>query len=594
PGLCVGFNLDVGHPWLIPGPAEAQFGYRVLQRVANGERWLLVGAPWDGDRQGDVYKCRVGASNVTCAKANLGTAIPSSFPGRRRGQVPTLLSVCVPPTMSPCPQACAPLWSQTCGTSVFSTGICAQLDGDLRPVGTIAPTAQRCSTYMDIVIVLDGSNSIYPWDEVQNFLSNILSKFFIGPGQIQVGVLQYGEEAVQEWALDRYRTAREVVEAARNISRQEGRETRTALAIHRACTEAFSPEQGGRADATRLMIVVTDGESHDGEELPEALAECEKRNVTRYAIAVSTCPLPCLSFPIPHPDSAGGRICPLGDSGSPLPGAGSLPPPAAGPRGFHPRDQIHRQRPRREIFLQRCVTCVSPSSHVTRSSPSLFAQDGILFGTVGAYDWDGAVLEESRRGRIVPPRRAFQREFPLELKNQAAYLGYVVSSLRLPHGQRLYVAGAPRFQHKGKVILFQLDTTGTVMVAQALLGEQIGSYFGSEVCPLDVDGDGVTDVLLVAAPMGQPPSTFWGSDMAPWGTQGHPVSPQRLLAPAGTLQADKRPQDARFGFAMAAVPDLNHDGFNDAVVGAPLEDGHRGAVYVYHGAPGTLLPRYKQ
>ncbi|NXQ86778.1 ITA10 protein, partial [Nyctibius grandis] len=158
-------------------------------------------------------------------------------------------------------QACAPLWSQTCGTSVFSTGLCARLDGDLRPVGAIAPTAQRewggqglchavpcqamlvspmspplagCSTYMDIVIVLDGSNSIYPWYEVQNFLSNVLSKFFIGPGQIQVGVLQYGERAVHEWALGRYRTAPEVVEAARNLSRQEGRETRTALAIRRA------------------------------------------------------------------------------------------------------------------------------------------------------------------------------------------------------------------------------------------------------------------------------------------------------------------------------------------------------------------------
>lgn len=39
---------------------------------------------------------------------------------------------------------------------------------------------------MDIVIVLDGSNSIYPWYEVQNFLINILQKFYIGPGQIQV------------------------------------------------------------------------------------------------------------------------------------------------------------------------------------------------------------------------------------------------------------------------------------------------------------------------------------------------------------------------------------------------------------------------
>lgn len=39
---------------------------------------------------------------------------------------------------------------------------------------------------MDIVIVLDGSNSIYPWYEVQDFLINVLQKFYIGPGQIQV------------------------------------------------------------------------------------------------------------------------------------------------------------------------------------------------------------------------------------------------------------------------------------------------------------------------------------------------------------------------------------------------------------------------
>lgn len=98
-----------------------------------------------------------------------------------------------------------------------------------------------------------------------------------------------------------------------------------------------------------------------------------------------------------------------------------------------------------------------------------------------------------------------------------------------------------------------------------------------------------------------PPSTsrashmeHTGPDLAPWGTEGCLVPLQRLLAPAGTLHADKKPQDSRFGYALAAVPDLNHDGFNDVVVGAPLEDGHRGAVYVYHGAPGTLLPNYKQ
>lgn len=50
-------------------------------------------------------------------------------------------------------------------------------------------------------------------------------------------------------------------------------------------------------------------------------------------------------------------------------------------------------------------------------------QDGILFGMVGAYDWDGGVLKEGLNGRVMPPREAFESEFPLELKNHAAYLG---------------------------------------------------------------------------------------------------------------------------------------------------------------------------
>ncbi|NXX19965.1 ITA10 protein, partial [Podargus strigoides] len=197
---------------------------------------LLVGAPWDGDQgQGDIYKCRVGPPNATCTKANLGTTVPwggrdgSASGGVQGGDVSHSVS-----PMSPPLQACAPLWSQECGTSVFTTGLCARLDGDLHPLGTVAPTAQRCSTFMDIVIVLDGSNSVYPWDEVQNFLRNVLSRFFIGPGQIQVGVLQYGEQAVQEWALGRFHTAREVAEAAGRIRRREGRETRTAQALRQA------------------------------------------------------------------------------------------------------------------------------------------------------------------------------------------------------------------------------------------------------------------------------------------------------------------------------------------------------------------------
>lgn len=51
-------------------------------------------------------------------------------------------------------------------------------------------------------------------------------------------------------------------------------------------TEGFSQSRGGRPEAARLLVVVTDGESHDGEELPAALKACEAGRVTRYGIAV--------------------------------------------------------------------------------------------------------------------------------------------------------------------------------------------------------------------------------------------------------------------------------------------------------------------
>lgn len=50
-------------------------------------------------------------------------------------------------------------------------------------------------------------------------------------------------------------------------------------------------------------------------------------------------------------------------------------------------------------------------------------QDGILVGAVGAYDWNGAVLKETRQGKVVPPKSSYEQEFPDELKNHGAYLG---------------------------------------------------------------------------------------------------------------------------------------------------------------------------
>lgn len=63
-------------------------------------------------------------------------------------------------------------------------------------------------------------------------------------------------------------------------------------------------------------------------------------------------------------------------------------------------------------------------THATVTSFSLTPlQDGILVGAVGAYDWNGAVLKETRQGKVVPPKSSYTQEFPEELKNHGAYLG---------------------------------------------------------------------------------------------------------------------------------------------------------------------------
>lgn len=52
-----------------------------------------------------------------------------------------------------------------------------------------------------------------------------------------------------------------------------------------------------------------------------------------------------------------------------------------------------------------------------------------------------------------------------------------MSSVIVGDWKRLYVAGAPRFKHKGKVILFELSDDGDVNIAQALNGEQVMFLF---------------------------------------------------------------------------------------------------------------------
>ncbi|NXF36837.1 ITA11 protein, partial [Nyctibius bracteatus] len=453
--------------------------------------------------------------------------------------------------------------------------MCSRVNSNFRFSKTVAPALQRCQTYMDIIIVLDGSNSIYPWVEVQHFLINILKKFYIGPGQIQVGVVQYGEDVVHEFHLNDYRSVKDVVAAASHIEQRGGTETRTAYGIEFARSEAF--QKGGRKGAKRVMIVITDGESHDSPDLEKVIEDSEKDNVTRYAVAVlgyynrrginPEAFLNEIKFIASDPDDK--HFFNVTDEAALKDIVDAL-----GERIFSLEGTN-----KNEISFGLEMSQTGFSSHVV--------EDGILLGAVGAYDWNGAVLKETSSGKVIPLRESYLQEFPEELKNHGAYLGYTVSSVISTEHKRIYVAGAPRFNHTGKVIIFSMHNNRNLTIHQALKGEQIGSYYGSEINSLDVNGDGITDVLLVGAPMYFSEGRERGKVYVYALRENHFVSSGALI----DLQSY---QNSRFGSCIAAVPDLNQDSYNDLVVGAPLEDEHQGAIYIFLGFEETVLKKYKQ
>uniref|UniRef100_A0A8C9YRM9 Integrin, alpha 11a n=1 Tax=Sander lucioperca TaxID=283035 RepID=A0A8C9YRM9_SANLU len=559
------FNIDTKNPRIIKGPKQAQFGYTVQQHVAaGGEKWLLVGAPYEMNgpyQTGDVYKCSLSrrTNGNGCSKLNLGRISLTNVSERKD-------KMRLGMTLTSNPQdnsfvACGPLWSYECGSSYYSTGICSRVNASFKFSRTIAPAFQRCETYMDIVIVLDGSNSIYPWYEVYNILVIFL-----------VGVVQYGEKVVHEFKLSDYKSVEEVVKRARSINQRGGEETNTALGINVARSQAF--KQGGRRGAKKVMIVITDGESHDSVDLQQAIEDSEKDGITRYAIAV----LGYYNRRGINPEAFLNEIKYI----------------ASDP------DDKHFFNVTDESALKDIVDALGErifSLEGTSTNGTAFGlqmsqagfsahnvEDGILVGAVGAYDWNGAVLKETRQGKVVPPKSSYTQEFPEELKNHGAYLGYTVTSVVSARNGRLLVAGAPRFNHTGKVIIFTLKNSGNLTILHSLKGQQIGSYYGSEIAPVDIDGDGITDNLLVAAPM------FFSGGLE----KGKVYIYRNRFVLEGALEIHNGGQNARFGSSLAPVPDLNGDGFNDLVVGAPLEDDHKGAIYVFFSQHNRILRKYKQ
>ncbi|KAM4719693.1 integrin alpha-1 isoform 2-T2 [Anableps anableps] len=589
------FNVDQKNALSFSGPLDDMFGYTVQQFENSEGKWVLIGSPHSGQpakRTGDVYKCPVGQGNNTCIKLELpkNTTVPNLHEVKENMTMGTTLVT--NPTGGFL--ACGPQYGYMCGKQQYISGVCANVSSSFQILNSVAPGVQNCTSNLDIVFVLDGSNSIYPWNSIVDFLVRFLDRVQIGPNLSQVGIVSYGEDVTHHVNLSQFNNNDELLKFVKRLPQHTGTKTHTFLAIDTARKEAFMPERGARPDAKKVMVILTDGESHDFYKQKTVIDDCEKDKVERFGIAV-------LGY-YNRENKSEGEVKKFIDE------IKSISSKPIQDHFFNVSDELVlvnlADTLGRKIFALEATSGNFTSSFEMEMSQAGFSahasKGGLLLGAVGAYDWNGTVVMQTAESTITPEKDEFYD--PKEMYGGlAGYFGYDVQSASTSKGV-LYIAGAPRYNHTGRVVIYRLDENNRIKTVQTLNGDQIGSYFGSVLQTVDVNRDSYTDLVLIGAPMYMGPERdergkVYVYKLNEKGTKFvhkfnlEPVNQSCCTAHSDGCTMKNEPCGARFGTAIAAVSDLNLDGFNDVVIGAPFENDHRGAVYIYHGTSSSSLKK---
>ncbi|XP_011374039.1 integrin alpha-7 isoform X4 [Pteropus vampyrus] len=223
---------------------------------------------------------------------------------------------------------------------------------------------------------------------------------------------------------------------------------------------------------------------------------------------------------------------------------------------------------------QGAAAAFSPDSHY------------LLFGAPGTYNWKGtARVELCAQGSADlahlddgPYEAGGEKEQDPRLIPVPAnsYFGFSIDSGKgLVRAEELsFVAGAPRANHKGAVVILRKDSASRLVPEVMLSGERLTSGFGYSLAVTDLNNDGWADLVVGAPYFFERQEELGGAVYVYMNQGGHwaGVSPLRLCGSPESM----------FGISLAVLGDLNQDGFPDIAVGAPF-DGD-GKVFIYHGS----------
>ncbi|XP_021093122.1 integrin alpha-L isoform X4 [Heterocephalus glaber] len=413
---------------------------------------------------------------------------------------------------------------------------------------------------VDLVFLFDGSMSLQQdeFQKIVDFMKDVMKK--LSNSSYQFAAVQFSSTYETEFNFLDYVKLKDPDVLLAKVNHM-CLLTNTFGAINYVATEVFRPEQGARPDATKVLIIITDGEATDTGDVEVA------RDIVRYIIGI-------------------GKHFKTKQSQEKLHKFASQPIEEFVKilDTFEKLKYLFTELEKKIYVIEGTSKQDLTSFNMELSSSGISAdlsKGHAVVGAVGAKDWAGGFVDLNEDLQD----QAFVGNEPLTLEARAGYLGYMVAWLPSQGSKSLVAAGAPRYQHVGRVLLFQEPRdTGRWTQLQTIEGTQVGSYFGGELCGIDMDQDGETELLLIGAPL------FYGEQRG-----GRVFIYQRKQLGFGAvseLHGNLGHPLGRFGAAISALPDINGDGLPDVAVGAPLEE--QGAVYVFNGQRGGLSPRPSQ
>ncbi|XP_067116740.1 integrin alpha-4-like [Osmerus mordax] len=212
---------------------------------------------------------------------------------------------------------------------------------------------------------------------------------------------------------------------------------------------------------------------------------------------------------------------------------------------------------------------------------SFLLEDLIVMGAPGTNYFTGSVIAYNTSTRVTATY--IDEEGTMQ---HGSYLGYSVSAGHFLSADSIeVVGGAPQYSQTGMVYIFSMQSDTLSIIAE-VTGSQQGSYFGASVCAVDLNSDGMSD-LLVGAPMFS--SVREEGRVHVYINMGHANLTEQKFTLAG-----RDSYAGRFGQTIITLGDLDHDGYHDVAVGAPQEDDLQGAVYIYNGRKTGLGRHYSQ